>query len=77
MIDNQPSYMLSYHRVVSPKSVLRQFGLRQTVSSLCYINTQLHQIDLKDENDQDWQQLHADYISSLHASRDHCAREVR
>lgn len=44
------------------------------IPSLCFTNTQLHQIDFRGKHDQDWRQLHVDYILLQHAFCDHCAQ---
>lgn len=53
--------------------ILRQFGLQQTILSLCFTIMQLHQIHLQGKHDQDWHRLHANYTSLWRAHCDHCA----
>jgi len=64
-------HIVEWHQ---PDRVLRQFGMRQTVPTLCNTLPQLHQIDLRGKHDQNWHQIHAEYISFWRARHGRCAQ---
>ena len=64
-------HIVEWHQ---PDRVLRQFGMRQTVPTLCNTLPQLHQIDLRGKHDQNWRQIHAEYISFWRARHGRCAQ---
>ena len=48
--------------------------MQQTVPTLCNTLPQLHQIDLRGKHDQNWRQIHAEYISFWRARHGRCAQ---
>ena len=59
-----------------PDNVLRQFGMLQIILSSYFAYSTLH-IDLRGKHDQDWCNIHEEYITMRHIHHERCPLSTR